>query len=74
MSKEKFLPLTCEFENTIIALLILDYTYWIKRQYEIETWCKDSFNNTLSPHGGLLYFDSEDDRMLFLLKWGNEHE
>jgi hypothetical protein len=49
-------------------LLISDYSFWIDNEEDIFDWCTESrVQCTLT--GMILEFESQEDKMMFLLRW-----
>ena len=54
-----------------ILLFISDYNYWVENQDAIELWMTDNLPRGLDHQSGMvLTFDSEQDRLMFMLRWG----
>lgn len=49
-------------------LLIADYRYWIDNEQEILDWFSES-NIKYAQTGMILEFESNEDKMMFLLRW-----
>lgn len=51
-------------------LMIVDYMWWTENEREILNWMEDNLPNGIDHQQGMvLTFDSEKQRMMFLLKW-----
>ena len=42
---------------------------WIAHQQEVFQWCQDNSKHLVRLHGSYLYFESEEDYTMFVLKW-----
>jgi hypothetical protein len=72
MYKGKFIPITAEFNKMLIGLLISDFKWWIENQEEIIKWSNSTMGSTWEKQGMIVYFDNEEDRLQFLLRWGHD--
>lgn len=64
----KFIAATSPVDRDLL-LIIEDYAFWVVNQKEIEKWIADS-NGTITQKGMVVHFDTEEDRVMFLLRWG----
>jgi hypothetical protein len=51
------------------VLDVFSYALVLDRQREILNWCSNTFSNKWSYSRSILYFTSNSDKILFLLKW-----
>ena len=57
--------------NGSSILMISDYIYWMDNEREILNWMVDNLPNGIDHQEGMvLTFDNEQDRLMFLLRWG----
>jgi hypothetical protein len=60
----------CEVYNGLM-LIISDYYWWDHNEREILNWMADRLPRGIDHQQGMVInFDSESDRVLFLLRWG----
>lgn len=53
------------------ALIIVDFDYWMNNEYEIKEWMAANLPRGIHHQFGMtLNFEKEQDRMMFLLRWG----
>ena len=51
-------------------VMIEDYTWWTTNEREILNWMADNLPNGIDHQQGMVVkFDTEEDRLMFLLKW-----
>lgn len=51
-------------------LLIEDYMWWTANEREILNWMADNLPNGIDHQQGMIItFDTDQDRMMFLLRW-----
>lgn len=51
-------------------LMINDYTWWTENEREILNWMAEHLPRGIEHQQGMvLTFDSEPDRMMFMLRW-----
>ena len=52
-------------------LMISDYIYWLDNEREILNWMVDRLPRGIDHQEGMtIAFDNEQDRLMFLLRWG----
>ena len=52
-------------------LMIVDYIWWADNEREILNWMNEALPRGVDHHQGMvLSFDTEFDRINFLMKWG----
>lgn len=56
-------------EQSVKLALIQDYNWYAENQDEVEAWAKHSLVN-FRRRGMILFFQSEEDRGLFAIRWG----
>ena len=64
----RFIAATSPIDKDLL-LIIEDYAFWHVNQAEIEQWIADS-NGAITQKGMVVHFDTEEDRTMFLLRWG----
>ena len=64
----KFIAATSPIDKDLL-LIIEDYVFWHKNQKDIEKWIEAS-NGTITQQGMVVHFNTEEDRTMFLLRWG----
>jgi hypothetical protein len=64
----KFIAATSPIDKDLL-LIIEDYTFWHLNQTAIEQWIEDS-NGAITQKGMVVHFNTEEDRTMFLLRWG----
>ena len=53
------------------GLMIEDFIWWMDNEREILNWMVDRLPRGIEHQEGMsLVFDNEQDRIMFLLKWG----
>ena len=53
------------------GLIIIDYTWWTENEREILNWMNETLPKGIEHQQGMmLSFDTEFDRINFLMKWG----
>jgi hypothetical protein len=64
----RFLEAKMHYPTEALMLVIVDYKYYADNEAAIVDWCEHS-----SVHykrtGMVLEFDTQEDRMMFLLRW-----
>lgn len=55
--------------NRDLMLIIEDYVYWVQNIKEIEAWIADH-GTSIRQSGMIINFDNDQDRTMFLLRWG----
>ena len=51
-------------------LMIVDYMWWTENEREILNWMADNLPRGIDHQDGMIIaFDSDRDRMMFLLRW-----
>jgi hypothetical protein len=50
-------------------LLISDYRFWIDNEEQIFDWCTESRIQCILT-GMILEFESQEEKMMFMLRWG----
>lgn len=67
---EKFGKFVPGYDDTSKPILIIvDYSYYTINETEIKEYCDKCFP-TWRRHGMVLFFDTEQDQMFFLLRFG----
>jgi hypothetical protein len=67
-----FLPLQLSFENLKYAVLVANPKFYVEHEQEIIAWAEASLENGLQDISSMIIpFNSEEDQLLFLLRWGN---
>ena len=64
----KFIAATSPIDKNLL-LIIENYAFWHVNQVEIEKWIADS-NGAITQKGMVIHFNNEEDRTMFLLRWG----
>lgn len=58
-------------ELGLYSLMIEDYVWWMDNERDILNWMVDNLPNGIEHQQGMfVYLPTENDRILFLLKWG----
>ena len=53
------------------GLMIEDYLWWANNEREILNWMVEHLPQGADHHAGMfVYFPTDNDRIMFLLKWG----
>ena len=53
------------------GLMIEDYVWWMDNERDILNWMADNLPYGIDHQQGMMvYLPTEDDRILFLLRWG----
>ena len=51
--------------------MIEDYVWWMDTERDILNWMVDHLPFGIDhQHGMMIYFPTDEDRVMFLLKWG----
>jgi hypothetical protein len=67
MKKNRFVPYTLQHKS---GLMIEDYTWWHANEREILNWMEANLPDGIEHQQGMtVTFDTDQDRMLFLLRW-----
>lgn len=64
----KFIAATSPIDKDIL-LIIEDYVFWHTNEAEIEKYIADS-NGAVVQKDMVIHFNNEEDRTMFLLRWG----
>jgi hypothetical protein len=64
----KFIEASVNTRNKRHMLLITDPVYWINHEQDIIKWFDES-NIRYDQVGMILEFDTQEDKMMFLLRW-----
>jgi hypothetical protein len=57
--------------NYQYMLMIQDYMWWTDNERDILNWMVDNLPNGIEHQQGMaITFDNEQDRLMFLLRWG----
>ena len=64
----RFIAATSPIDKDLL-LIIEDYAFWHINQKEIDKWIEAS-NGAITQRGMVVHFDTEEDRTMFLLRWG----
>jgi len=52
-------------------LMIVDYVWWMDHERDILNWMVDNLPRGIEHQQGMsITFDTEQDRLMFLLRWG----
>lgn len=63
----RFVPFTIHHQ---VGVMIQDYTWWVENEREIYNWMVEYLPRGIEHQQGMtVVFDSDDDRLMFLLKW-----
>ena len=63
----KFVPFTL---NDKVGLMIYNYTWWHENEREILNWMAEHLPQGIEHQQGInVFFDNEQDRVMFLLRW-----
>jgi hypothetical protein len=55
----------------LYALLIEDYAWWMDNERDILNWMVDHLPQGIEHQKGMMvYFPTDEDRVMFLLRWG----
>ena len=66
----KFIPIPGTLD-TSPTLLVADYNWWHNNREEVESWMKENLSQGLQHlRGMIIKFDSDEDRVMFLLRFG----
>lgn len=66
----KLIPVPGHLHQTPM-LLVADYKWWCNNQEEIESWMTQHLPRGVHHlQGMVIVFDSEEDRMMFMLRFG----
>lgn len=58
-------------ELGLYGLMIEDYVWWMDNERDILNWMVDTLPYGIDHQQGMMvYLPTEDDRILFLLRWG----
>jgi hypothetical protein len=63
----KFIAATSPIDKDIL-LIIEDYVFWHTNEKELDKYIADS-NGAVVQKGMVLHFNTEEDRVMFLLRW-----
>jgi hypothetical protein len=64
----RFVPFTLHYRH---GIMIADYTWWHINEREILNWMAQHLPRGIDHQQGMtVEFDSEQERTMFLLKWG----
>ena len=67
--EKRFQLASSPMDNSYL-LMIVDYMWWTDNEREILNWMVDNLPRGIEHQQGMvLTFDSEQDRMMFLLRW-----
>jgi hypothetical protein len=67
MKSSRFVPWTLH-DN--VGLMIKDYTWWHDHEREILNWMTEHLPDGIDHQEGIVIrFDTDKDRMMFLLRW-----
>lgn len=69
----QFLAPRFELQNNHfqMSLIIADYNYWAENESAIQEWMVANLPRGIHHQFGMtLSFETEQDRMMFLLRWG----
>lgn len=64
----KFIEASRNVNSNRFMLLIADPSYWVNNETDIMSWFNDS-NIKYNQTGMILEFESDADKMMFLLRW-----
>lgn len=57
--------------NYQYMLMIEDYAWWADNEREVLNWMVDTLPRGIEHHqGAAITFDNDQDRMMFMLRWG----
>lgn len=63
----RFIPYTLHHKE---GLMIQDYRWWVANEREILNWMAEHLPRGIDHQAGMtIDFDTEQDRMMFLLRW-----
>ena len=66
----RFIPVTSPYGDGYM-LMISDYNWWSTNEREILNWMADTLPRGIEHQQGMtVTFDNDQDRMMFLLRWG----
>ena len=54
----------------LYCLIIQDYKWYNRNDFEIKQWAKECIDSFVTE-GMIIKFKTEEDRNLFLMRWGN---
>lgn len=58
-------------ELGLYGLMIEDYVWWMDNERDILNWMVDNLPHGIEHQQGMMvYLPTENDRIMFLLKWG----
>ena len=68
MKGNRFVPYNLHHKT---GLMIQDYVWWMENEREILNWMAEHLPTGIDHQYGMtITFDTDQDRMMFLLKWG----
>jgi hypothetical protein len=63
----RFVPFTLHYRH---GVMVADYVWWADNEREILNWMAQHLPRGIEHQQGMtVEFDSEQDRMMFLLRW-----
>jgi hypothetical protein len=66
--RNRFVPFTLHYRH---GIMIADYTWWYTNEREILNWMAEHLPHGIEHQQGMtVEFDSEQERTMFLLRWG----
>ena len=67
MNSNRFVPYTLHHQ---FGLMIQDYVWWMDNERNILNWMVDHLPQGIEHQQGMtITFDTDQDRMMFLLRW-----
>lgn len=67
MKENRFVPYNLHHQS---GLMIQDYTWWTANEREILNWMAERLPRGIEHQQGMtITFDSDKERMMFLLRW-----
>lgn len=67
-STTRYVDIATNPYNQKFSLLVADYLWWSEHEDAIKEWAIAT-NNSLQLQGMILEFESQEDKMMFLLRW-----
>jgi hypothetical protein len=67
MKNNRFVPYNLDYKS---SLMVKDYTWWYENEREILNWMAEHLPRGIEHQQGItISFDTDQDRMMFLLRW-----
>jgi hypothetical protein len=69
-SKDRFLILETKYFNPDPCVLIADYRWWNKNEFDIKIWAKECLDSFVTE-GMVIKFATIEDRNMFIMRWSH---